>query len=282
MPAAIVTGGSRGIGLAIARDLASRGFDLVLGARTEHQLMEARDRIGREFRVRCLAHRTDVADPVQAEALVERAVAELGRIDGLVNNAGMTGAIGDLQQCDLREWRAALEVNLFGTMHMMRAAIPHVRKEGGGRIVNLAGGGIGGPGVAPRISAYATSKAAVVQLTECIAREVAADGIFVNAVSPGAVVTEMTAGVIAAGVEKAGRELYERTLQQRESGGESPELAARLVAWLLSPASKNLSGKLLSAKWDDVSRIDPEGANRSSLYALRRIDGALFREVPSK
>jgi 3-oxoacyl-[acyl-carrier protein] reductase len=122
----------------------------------------------------------------------------------------------------------------------------------------------------------------VVQLTECIAREVAADGIFVNAISPGAVVTEMTAGVIAAGVEKAGRELYERTLQQRESGGESPELAARLVAWLLSPASKNLSGKLLSAKWDDVSRIDPEGANRSSLYALRRIDGALFREVPSK
>jgi NAD(P)-dependent dehydrogenase (short-subunit alcohol dehydrogenase family) len=136
--------------------------------------------------------------------------------------------------------------------------------------------------VAPRVSAYVTSKAAIVQFTECIARELAPYGIFLNAISPGAVVTEMTAGVIAAGPDKAGPELYARTLQQRESGGEPPELAARLVAWLLSPAAKDLTGKMLSAKWDDVSRVVPETANRSSLYTLRRIDGALFKEVRRK
>jgi 3-oxoacyl-[acyl-carrier protein] reductase len=88
--------------------------------------------------------------------------------------------------------------------------------------------------------------------------------------------------VIAAGPEKAGRELYERTLQQRESGGESPQAAARLVAWLLSPAAADLTGKMLSAKWDDVSRLDLDAARRSSLYALRRVDGSLVQEVPRK
>ncbi len=279
MAVAVVTGGSRGIGLAIARELARRGFDMVLGARTEGELARARDGIERDFKVRCIARRTDVTDPAQAQALVERAIGELGRLDALVNNAGATGAIGDTASVDLRDWRQAVEVNLFGTLNMIRAAVPQLRRQGGGRIVNLAGGGVGGPGVAPRVSAYATSKAAVVQLTECLARELAADRIYVNAISPGFVVTEMTDGIIAAGPEKAGRELYERTLKQRESGGESPDLVARLVAWLLSPEPKDLTGKLLSAKWDDVSRIDPASANASSLYALRRIDGALFEEV---
>jgi len=282
MPVAVVTGGSRGIGLAIARELASRGFDLALGARTGSELGEAREAIAREFRVHCIAQETDVSDPGQAQALVDRAAAELRGLDALVNNAGVTGAIGPLQECDVREWRKAIEVNLLGTLHMTRAAIPHMRRQGGGRIVNLAGGGVGGAGVAPRISAYAASKAAVVQFTECVAREVEADGIFVNVISPGAVVTAMTAGVLAAGPEKAGRELYERTLQQRQSGGEPVELAARLVAWLLSAAAKGLTGKMLSAKWDDVSRIDVEAANRSSSYTLRRIDGALFQEVGRK
>jgi len=282
MPAAIVTGGSRGIGLAIARELASRGFDLVLAARTERELLAARDALVSAFPVRCVAQPTDVSDPAQAQRLLDRAVAELGRVDGLVNNAGVAGAVGELAGCDLREWRSALEVNLMGTVHMMRAALPQMRRQGSGRIVNLSGGGVGGAGVLPRISGYVASKAAVVQLTECIAREVAGDGICVNAISPGPVVTEMTATVLAAGPEKAGTALYEQTLRQRESGGEPPQKAARLVAWLLSGEAKDLTGKLLSAVWDDVSRIDPAADNRSSLYTLRRIEGTLFQEVRDK
>jgi NAD(P)-dependent dehydrogenase (short-subunit alcohol dehydrogenase family) len=282
MPVAIVTGGSRGIGLAIARELASRGYDLALGARTDAQLVAAQQGIIHDFPVRCVAQRTDVSDAVQAEALVGRTRAELGRVDALVNNAGVTGWIGTVEECDAQEWRRAIDVNLIGTMHMIRAAIPRMREQGGGRIVNLAGGGVGSANVMPRVSAYVASKAAIVQLTECVAREVASEGIVVNAISPGFVVTDMTADVIAAGPAKAGHDLYTRTVQQRDSGGETPALAARLVAWLLSPAADGLTGKMLSAKWDDLSRIEPQVANRSSLYTLRRIDGATYEEVPRK
>jgi 3-oxoacyl-[acyl-carrier protein] reductase len=278
---AIVTGGSRGIGLSIARTLGAAGARVAIASRTVRELDLARMLLEGDG-VGALAQVTDVADLESVNALVQAVVGRWGQVDVLVNNAGINGAIGRLDECDPREWRAAFEVNLFGTMHACRAVLPHMRAKKRGRIVNLAGGGVGGPGVAARVSAYASSKAAVVQFTESLARELAGDSIYVNAIAPGAVVTEMTAAVVAAGPEKAGKELYERTLQQRASGGEPPELAAKLVAWLASDASGALTGKMLSAKWDDVGAIDAATVNPTSLFALRRIDGVLFQAVPKK
>jgi NAD(P)-dependent dehydrogenase (short-subunit alcohol dehydrogenase family) len=276
---AVVTGGSRGIGLAIARALGAEGARVAIASRTQRELDAARAILEGEH-VEVLARATDVAVFEDVKTLVYEVERRWGRIDVLVNNAGVNGAIGRVDQCDLEEWKLAFEVNLFGTMHGCRAVLPRMRAQGSGKIVNLAGGGVGGPGVAPRVSAYAASKAAVVQLTESLARELVDDGIQVNAVAPGAVVTEMTAAVIAAGPERAGPVLYERTVKQRASGGEPADLAAKLVVWLASPASGALTGKMLSAKWDQVDAIDIPSANRSSLFALRRIDGTLFAEVP--
>jgi NAD(P)-dependent dehydrogenase (short-subunit alcohol dehydrogenase family) len=275
---AIVTGGSRGIGLAIARALGVEGARVAIASRTARELDAARGVLEADG-VTALARPTDVARFEDVKALANEALAKWGRIDVLVNNAGVNGAIGRIDECDLGEWKLAFEVNVFGTMHACRAVLPAMRAARRGKIINLAGGGVGGPGVAPRVSAYASSKAAVVQLTEALARELVEDGIQVNAIAPGAVVTEMTAAVVAAGPAKAGKELYERTLKQRQSGGEPPELAAKLVVWLASDASGALTGKMLSAKWDKVDGIDVDVANRSSLFALRRIDGALFDEV---
>ncbi len=275
---AIVTGGSRGIGLAIARTLGAEGARVAIASRTARELEEARDGLARDG-VEAFARATDVARFDSAQALAAAVLERWGRIDVLVNNAGVNGAIGRIDECDVDEWKLAFEVNVFGTMHMCRAVLPVMRANRRGKIVNLAGGGVGGPGVAPRVSAYAASKAAVVQLTESLAREVVDDCVQVNAIAPGAVVTEMTAAVVAAGPERAGQELYERTRKQREGGGESPDLAARLVVWLASDASGALTGKVLSAKWDKVEAIDIGAANPSSLYALRRIDGVLFDEV---
>jgi 3-oxoacyl-[acyl-carrier protein] reductase len=274
---AIVTGGGHGIGKAYAQRLAEEGAEVAIaeidGAAAE-RLAADLERAGHG----ALGLRTDVAERSSVEAMAQRTLERFGRIDILVNNAGTYGPIGPLQECDTEEWRRAIEVNLLGTVYTSRAVLPSFRDQRSGRIVNLAGAGIGGPSITPRITAYAASKAAVVQFTESLAKEVSAWGVQVNAIAPGAVSTEITDAVIAAGPERAGRELYERNVRQKEQGGDPPELAARLAVYLASDAC-NLSGKLLSAKWDKVDAIDAEQANRGSLFALRRIDNVLFAEV---
>ena len=275
---AIVTGGSRGIGLAIATALGTAGARVVIASRTARELEAARRTLeGADIQV--LSRVTDVAKAEDTQALADEVLAKWGRIDVLVNNAGAIGAIGSLDECDPGQWKLAFEVNVFGTMNACRAVLPTMRRQRAGKIVNLAGGGVGGPGVMPRWSAYTASKAAVIQLTESLAREVEDHGIQINAIAPGAVVTEMTAAVVAAGADKAGPRLYEQTLKQRQSGGESPDLAAKLVVWLASDASGALTGKMLSAKWDKVESLDLGATNRSSRYTMRRIDGELFDEV---
>jgi 3-oxoacyl-[acyl-carrier protein] reductase len=275
---AIITGGGRGIGKAIARAFAAEGAQIAVAARSEGEIEDTAAELRRETGVRCLAQRCDVSDPAQVQRLVDAARDVLGRVDVLVNNAGTYGWIGPLVDADPAEWRRTVEVNLLGTVYASRAVLPLFRDQRWGRIVNLAGAGIGGPSIPPRISAYAASKAAVVQFTESLAKEVAPWNVQVNAIAPGAVTTAITEAVIAAGSERAGREFYERSVRQKEQGGDAPELAARLAVHLASDECK-LTGKLLSAKWDKLDSVDAEQANRGSLFALRRIDGVLFAEV---
>jgi NAD(P)-dependent dehydrogenase (short-subunit alcohol dehydrogenase family) len=278
----VVTGAGRGIGVAISRAFAARGDHLVLASRTAAELESTCAKLEQECGAAAIAVPTDVSDRASVEALIERALSHFGRVDVLVNNAGVTGRLGLLERSDPGDWARTVAVNLFGTMYATRAVIAPMREQGGGRIINVAGGGVGGAGLAARMSAYVVSKAAIVEFTEAMSKELAEYRIRINAVAPGAVVTEMTAGIIKEGPEVIGKELYERTVAQRESGGEPPENMANVVAWLGSDAAGELTGKFLSAKWDRLSELDIPSANKSSLYTLRRIDEVLFREVSKK
>jgi NAD(P)-dependent dehydrogenase (short-subunit alcohol dehydrogenase family) len=274
---AMVTGAGRGIGRAIAAALAEVGADLILLARSASELDETAAQVhglGREvFSV--------VADVSQREDVQWAAAAGLerfGRIDVLVNNAGLQPPIGPLVENDPETWTQAVAVNLFGTFHCIQAVLPGMIEQKSGKIINLSGGGATGP--RPNFSAYAASKAAVVRLTETLAEEVRPYNIQVNAIAPGAVNTRMLDEVLVAG-RAAGEELSAAQRRQVQ-GGTPPELAAALVVFLASAGSAGLTGKLISAPHDDWQHWDAGRIAElagSPWYTLRRLDPHTVRPL---
>lgn len=265
---AIVTGGSRGIGKAIALAFAREGADLVVVARSLPEVgqtaAEARA-LGRP----AIPLRVDVADGAAVADMVSRTLQEFGKIDILVNNAGILGPVGPLAENDPATWRHTLEINLLGTFLCCRAALPTMMERRQGKIINLSGGGATSP--RPYFSAYAATKAAVVRVTETLAEEVRPYNIQVNAIAPGAVYTRMTEQILAAGAAAGAKGLAEASRQQETAA--SPEQAAALAVFLASDEADGLTGRLVSAVWDDWQSIPRrlDEIMASELYTLRRM-----------
>ncbi len=282
--AAVVTGGGRGLGRAIALHLARHGASIALCSRTRSELEETAGLIRTETGVEVLADAVDVTDVEAVRRLVACARELHDPVRILVNCAGVLGPVGRIDTVDLEEWHRAVDVNLFGVATACAAFAPALAASGGGSIVNLSGGGLGGSGIQSHISAYTSAKAAVAVLTETLARELAPLGIRVNAVAPGAVPTELMRPVLDAGPERAGESLYEtaRHIYQEEIDGEvlGDDFAA-LLDFLVSDESSNITGRLLSARWESPHQLRAEGEmiQSGSRYTLRRIDEALFREA---
>jgi NAD(P)-dependent dehydrogenase (short-subunit alcohol dehydrogenase family) len=268
---AVVTGASRGLGRAIAARFVAAGADVLLTARDAAALEESAAEARRAGPGRVLTMAGDASDPAAAAAAVARAEAELGGLTVLVNNAGVYGPIGPVEDNDWAEWTQALAINLLGTVAFCRAAVPGMRRRGYGKIVNLSGGGATAP--LPRFSAYAASKAAVVRFTETLAEELADARVDVNAIAPGALNTRLLDEVLAAGPDRTGAAFYERALKQRDGGGAPLEKGAALAVFLASAASDGISGRLLSAVWDDWAALPEQRAALASsdVYTLRRI-----------
>ena len=269
----IVTGGSRGLGKAVAGACLAEGGDVLICGRDEAALEQAKTELAAQARPKqqvisiCL----DISHPDSADILVRTACECFGRFTGLVNNAGVYGPKGLVEEIDWEEWVDAIRINLLSTVRLCRAAVPVFRRQGHGKIVNLSGGGATAP--MPRFSAYAASKAAIVRFTETLAHETCGAGIDVNAIAPGALNTRLLDEVLAAGPEKVGAQFYERALRQRADGGASPERAAALCVYLLSRASDGISGRLLSAIWDPWPTLADrlEQLRITDVYTLRRI-----------
>ena len=269
---ALITGGSQGLGRCIAEHFLREGANVVICARNAKELTAARDALARQFPgQKVLAKTCDVADEAQVNALAAYALAELGSLEALVLNAGIYGPMGPTESVSLAEWRAALDINLFGVLLPCRAVIPHFKKAGRGKIVVLSGGGATNP--LPNISAYAASKAAVVRLMETFAEELKLFKVDVNAIAPGALATRLVDEVIAAGPDKVGAAFFEKNKNWKEKGAVPLELGASLAVWLASAESDGITGKLLSAQWDPWKDLQQhrEELAKSDIYCLRRI-----------
>jgi len=270
---ALVAGANQGLGREIARAFVCEGANVVLCARNGALLEEARREIaalaggGRKV----IAQVCDVSRPAEVDALFGRALAECPDLDIVVNCAGVYGPKGSIEKNDWSEWARTIEVNLYGAVLLWRAAIPHLRSRGYGKLVQLSGGGATAP--LPRLSAYAASKAAVVRLVETLAHELAGSGVDVNAIAPGALNTRMLDEVIAAGPTEVGEAFYRKSLEQKESGGVPLERGAALAVFLASRRSDGITGRLVSAVWDPWPELPAlrEELARSDVYTLRRI-----------
>jgi 3-oxoacyl-[acyl-carrier protein] reductase len=271
---AIITGASQGLGRAIATHFVRAGAGVLLVARNDELLREAEEEMvalvdGCEQRVCSLA--ADVSRPKDCELIINRAAEIFSPLTILVNNAGVYGPMGHLEEVPWNEWVEAIQINLLGTALMCRSVIPLFRRQGYGKIINLSGGGAAAP--LPRISAYAASKAAVVRLTETLAEELRDAHVDVNAIAPGALNTRLLDQVLAAGPDKVGRDFHERALRQRVQGGVPLDKGAALAVFLASAESDGITGRLLSAVWDDWANLPArrDSISKSDIYTLRRV-----------
>jgi len=270
---ALITGANQGFGLAIARAYVEAGANVLLCARDAARLEGARAEVAALATVgqQILAIPADVSDRRDVEQVAAAALRAFPQLDVLVNNAGVYGPLGAIEDIEWDEWVRAIEINLFGSILMCRALLPHFKARRYGKIVQLSGGGATNP--LPRISAYAASKAAIVRFAETLAEEVREHRIDVNAVAPGALNTRLLDEVLAAGPDRVGPAFHARAVQQKEHGGAPLDRGASLVVFLGSAASDGITGKLLSAIWDpwDTLPAHLDDLRRTDVYTLRRI-----------
>jgi len=234
--AAVVTGGSRGIGRAIGLRLAEQGADVCFSFSRNQTAAEETAAAIRALGRRALPVQADVTDPAAAEALIKAATAELGRIDILVNNAGITRDDLIMRMSTLA-WREVLETNLFGAFYTLKAATRPMLKARGGRIINITS--VSGQAGQMGQANYSAAKADLIGLTKASARELASRGITVNAVAPGFVLTELTQEL----PEKLQAEITERTPLGRFG---TPEDISAAVCFLASDEAAYITGQVLA------------------------------------
>lgn len=261
----LITGSSRGLGRALAEAVLAKGHNLVATARNPAQL----DDIKQRYPSSVLAISLDVTDEQSAEQAVKAAVERFGRLDVLVNNAGY-GDVGSVEDTSLTDFRAQIETNLFGTIIVTKAALPLMREQGAGHIIQVSsvGGRIGPAGRAP----YAAAKWGVEGFSEALSREVGPLGVKVSIVEPGGFRTDFAG---ASTTLREGRPEYDETVgkmarYQRDYDGRQPGDPAKAAAAIIHLASLDNPPLRLPLGGDAIRAIEQNDAQRATEHAAWR------------
>ncbi len=268
---AIITGGSRGIGKAIAERFAQEGCNIMLASRTKSELEKTAESIKMKFTVKISSYRTDIGYENEVASLIQKTIAKFGKIDILVNNAAIVGPTGEISHINGQEFFNTLKNNIGGTVFCTKAVIPHMKAQKQGCIINLSGGG--GLYPLPYYDAYSASKAAIVRLTENFALELEKFNIFVTAISPGAVNTKMFDEQLKIGKNAIGEKNWQALQDRLASGGDSIDKASELALFIACQNRKELNGRVISAIWDNWENISKQKEKiiDTDVFKMRRV-----------
>ena len=268
----IITGGTVGFGKALAEKFLSEGANVSICSRNEQQLFDTQSELLSKFPNRIiLVKKCDVSIEKDVKEFIAYSLDTFKTIHVLILNAGVYGPMGPIETVSLDEWRKSIDINLFGVLLPCRELIPHFKQNKYGKIIVLSGGGATNP--MPNLSSYATAKAAVVRLVETLSKELLSYNVDINAIAPGAMSTRMIEQVIDAGPEIVGDEFFKKNQNWKQNGDTSMELGTNLAVYLSSDDSNGVTGKLISAQWDDWKNFGNHlnDLQNSDIYTIRRI-----------
>lgn len=257
MKVALITGGSEGIGYAIAQRLAKESYKIAITARTPEKLVEAASKIKMQFATPVMPIPTDVRNPDQVKQLVEQVIEEFGQLDLLVNNAGLYSS-GPTEVFTLEDWHEVIDTNLWGYIHTIHAVLPYFTERQSGTIVNICS--IAGKVPMPYQTIYTTSKHAIAGLSQSLSAELAPKGVQVCAIYPNIIRTEFPEKAVLEGASPEDKQARYQQLEQTLTMPfiETPEDVANAVWQSLSHNSRERvpgSAKLLNGMHSTLPQL---------------------------
>jgi NAD(P)-dependent dehydrogenase (short-subunit alcohol dehydrogenase family) len=267
----VITGGASGIGEVISNAFILTGDNVIILSRNISKFYNFLSK-NYAYKNQIFHYELDICLYDNVVSTFKEIHSTHGKIDVLINNAGILGPVGRFDQIDMDEILYNLNVNLCGSMNTMHAALKSMKERSFGKIINISGGGAVKP--LPSLSAYSASKTALVRLTETLAIEYQQYNIHIYSIAPGFIVTGIHDPLFEKGVNlNAG--LSEEFKTRITKGGDDPQLTANLCLFLSSEKSNHLSGKIISAIHDDWKSLESLPP-LSPLYTLRRVDNDII------
>jgi NAD(P)-dependent dehydrogenase (short-subunit alcohol dehydrogenase family) len=273
--AVFISGGTSGLGQAMVQHFVSAGKSVVFCSRSEESVNVTLKNL-KNFSTAnqlILGFSNDVSNRITTADMFKKLESMKININVLICNAGVIGPISKFLEYKFEDWEDSFNVNLYGTMNLVSEILPSMVSRKRGRIIHISGGGATSP--LSGMSSYAASKAAAVRLIETLALEYQDSGVTLNSIAPGMLKTRLLDQMLDAGPERIGRNLFAKSKSKAEALTDTTSMALDLVDFLASEASEGITGKLISAEWDNWTEWSshlPE-LRDSDVYTLRRITG---------
>ena len=271
----LITGSSQGLGFEIAKRYLMLGANLIICSRNYKKVKKAHKALDsiKKKNQKIISFSMDVSNNKSVYKLIKSTLKKFKKIDILINNAGVLGPKGNIENINWEKWVKTIEINLLGSVLLCKNIIPHFKKRNKGKIIQISGGGATSP--FPMFSSYATSKVAIVRFIENLSEENNKYNIDINAVSPGIMNTNMLDQILKTKKILIGSKTYKKFLLAKKKDENNINKACELILFLGSNHSDGLSGKLISSKWDNwknwINR--KKFLKKSDVYTIRRIVG---------